>query len=137
MLIRSLYLKDSYPVVAIGGATKGQNVATEQFINEEFLWSVNPVVCTVYDSNHDTYGSISPATDLKISETTINGITNYSEFLPFGNKDERLLKVAIGVIEGTYPPKKRKTQKKPPKQHSRLRKVLLVPQVDGLSVAAV
>jgi len=106
MLIRSLFLKDSYPVVTIGGVTKGQNVATEQFINEEFLWSVNPVVCTVYDSNHDAGGAISPATDLKISETTIDGVTNYSEFLPFGDPNERLLKVAIGVIEGTYPPEK-------------------------------
>ena len=65
MLIRSLFLKDSYPVVTIGGVTKGQNVATEQFINEEFLWSINPVVCTVYDSNHDAGGAISPATILK------------------------------------------------------------------------
>ena len=106
MLIGSLFLKDSYPVVSIGSATKGQNVATEQFVNEEFLWSVNPVVCTVYNSKHDENGSFVPNADLKISETTIDGITNYSEFLPFGDPNERLLKVAIGVIEGTYPPKK-------------------------------
>ena len=107
MLLRSLYLKEGYPVVSIGSATKGQNVATEQFINEEFQWSVNPVVCRVYDSNHVMgEGSLAPATDLKISETTIDGVTNYSEFLPFGNRNERLLKVAIGVLEGTYPPKK-------------------------------
>ena len=105
MLIGSLFLKDIYPVVSIGSATKGQNVATEQFVNEEFLWSVNPVVCTVYNSKHDENGSFVPNADLKISETTIDGITNYSEFLPFGNPNERLLKVAIGVIEGTYPPK--------------------------------
>ena len=110
MLIRSLSLKDSYPVVTIGGVTKGQNVATEQFINEEFLWSINPVVCTVYDSNHDAGGAISPATDLKISETTIDGVTNYSEFLPFGDPNERMLKVAIGVIDGSYPPKDEKTE---------------------------
>lgn len=108
MLMRSLFLKDSYPVVAIGSATKGQNVATEQFINEEFQWAINPVVCTVYDSTHDinNTGGFAPATDLKISETTIDGVTNYSEFLPFGNPNERLLKVAIGVIDGTYPPPK-------------------------------
>ena len=106
MLIGSLFLKDSYPVVSIGSATKGQNVATEEFVNEEFLWSVNPVVCTVYNSKHNENGSFVPSTDLKISETTIDGITNYSEFLPFGDPNERLLKVAIGVIEGTYPPKK-------------------------------
>ena len=50
------------------------------------------------------------ATDLKVSETTIDGSTNYSEFLPFGTfdkdgKSERLLKIAIGVLDGTYPPK--------------------------------
>lgn len=106
MLIGSLFLKDSYPVVSIGSATKGQNVATEEFVNEEFLWSVNPVVCTVYNSKHNENGSFVPNADLKISETTIDGITNYSEFLPFGDPNERLLKVAIGVIEGTYPPKK-------------------------------
>ena len=110
MLIRSLFLEDVYPIATVGSSTKGQNVATEQFINEEFLWSVNPVVCTVYNSQHDTYGAISPATDLKVSETTIDGSTNYSEFLPFGTfdkdgKSERLLKIAIGVLDGTYPPK--------------------------------
>lgn len=105
MLIRSLFLKDSYPIATIGSTTKGQTVATEQFINEEFRWSVNPVVCTVYNSTHDDWGAISPNDKLKVSETSIDGVTNYSEFLPFGDPNERLLKVAIGVIEGTYPPK--------------------------------
>ncbi len=104
MLIRSLFLKDSYPIATIGSSTKGQTVATEQFINEEFRWSVNPVVCTVYNSTHDDWGAISPNDKLKVSETSIDGVTNYSEFLPFGDPNERLLKVAIGVIEGTYPP---------------------------------
>jgi len=127
MLIRSLYLKDSYPVVAIGGATKGQNVATEQFINEEFLWSINPAVCTVYDSNHDTYGSISPATNLKVSETIIDGITNYSEFLPFGNKDERLLKVALGVIDGSFPPKEDEGTEETTKAQIKIEKSVISP----------
>lgn len=106
MLIHSLFVKDRYPVSSIGSATKGQNVATEQFINDEFRWSVNPVVSTVYNAEHDTYGSYTPHPDLRISETTINGTTNnYSEFLPFGDPNERLLKVALGVIEGTFPPK--------------------------------
>lgn len=99
MLIHSLLVKDEYSVISIGSATKGQNVATEQFINEEFRWSVNPVVSTVYNAEHDTYGSYTPHSDLRISDN------NYSEFLPFGNPNERLLKVALGVIEGTFPPK--------------------------------
>lgn len=127
MLIRSLSLKDSYPVVTIGGVTKGQNVATEQFINEEFLWSINPVVCTVYDSNYDTGGAISPATDLKINETTIGGVTNYSEFLPFGDPNERMLKVAIGVIEGTYPPKKDEETEETTKAQFKIEKSVISP----------
>lgn len=111
MLIRSLFLKDSYPIAAIGSTTKGQTVATEQFINDEFRWSVNPVVCTVYNSTHDDWGAISPNDKLKVSETTIDGVTNYSEFLPFGDPNERLLKVALGVIEGTYPPKEEEEDK--------------------------
>lgn len=112
MLIHSLYIKDTYPIISIGSATKGQNVATEQFINEEFLWSINPVVCTVYNSDHDTYGSYTPHSDLRISETSIDGTTNYSEFLPFGNPNERLLKVALGVIEGTFPPDDKEEEEK-------------------------
>lgn len=106
MLITSLFKENDAPaIIAIGGSTKGQNVATEQFINEEFLWSVHPVVCTVYNSTHDTYGPISPAADFKISETTIDGKTNYNEYLPFGDPQERLLNIAIQTLEGNYPPK--------------------------------
>lgn len=112
MLIRSLFLKDSYPIATIGSSTKGQTVATEQFINEEFRWSVNPVVCTVYNSTHDDWGAIVPNDKLKVSETSIDGVTNYSEFLPFGDPNERLLKVAIGVIEGTYPPQEEEEEDK-------------------------
>lgn len=99
MLIHSLRIEDIYPIISIGSATKGQNVATEQFINEEFRWSINPVVSTVYNAEHDSYGSYTPHPDLRISDN------NYSEFLPFGDPNERLLKVAIGVIERTFPPK--------------------------------
>lgn len=105
MLISSLFVEDSAPaIIPIGSATKGQNVATEAFINEEFRWAVNPVVCTVYNSTHDTYGSFSPIDKFKLSETTIDGKTDYSQFLPFGDPNERFLKIAILTLEGKYPP---------------------------------
>lgn len=85
-------------MIAIGSATKGQNVATEQFINEEFQWSVNPVVCTIYNSEHDTYAGYSPT-------YSVNASTDYLSFLPFGDPQETLLNVALGVLNGTYPPK--------------------------------
>ncbi len=127
MLIRSLYLEESYPVIAIGGATKGQSVATEQFVNEELQWAVNPVVCTVYNSTHENWGSIVPGNQLKVSETTIDGTTDYSEFLPFGDRNERLLKIALGVIEGTYPPKQEESVESKAKASFRIEKSVSSP----------
>ena len=85
-------------LIAIGSSTKGQNVATEQFINEEFQWSVNPGVATIYDSEHDTYPGFKPT-------YSVNASTDYLTFLPFGDEKETLLSVALGVLNGTYPPK--------------------------------
>lgn len=106
MLASCLYQKDGYPaMVLMGSASKGQNVATEQFINETYRWSINPVVCTVYNYEHGEY-VLTPSDDFKISETSINGVTNYDQFLPFGDPKERMLSIAIQTLEGTYPPKK-------------------------------
>ncbi|MBD3590023.1 S41 family peptidase [Bacteroides sp. GM023] len=85
-------------LIAIGSSTKGQNVATEQFVNEEFLWSINPVVCTIYNSEHDTYTGYKPT-------YAVNASTDYLTFLPFGDEKETLLSVALGVLNKTYPPK--------------------------------
>ena len=90
-------------LIAIGSSTKGQNVATEQFINEEFQWSVNPVVATIYDSEHNTYPGFKPT-------YAVNASTDYLTFLPFGDEKEALLSVALGVLNGTYPPKEEETE---------------------------
>lgn len=108
MLISGLYIENEAPaLIAIGSSTKGQNVATEQFVNDELRWSINPAVCTVYNSTHDTYGSFSPVGDFKLSETpTVNGQTDYSQYLPFGDPKERYLNIAIQTLEGKFPPEK-------------------------------
>lgn len=85
-------------LIAIGSSTKGQNVATEQFINEEFMWSVNPVVSVIYNSEHDTYPGFKPT-------YSVNASTDYQTFLPFGDEKETLLSVGLGVLNNTYPPK--------------------------------
>jgi hypothetical protein len=109
MLLTSLYKEEQAPnIIVMGSASKGQTVATEQFINETYRWSVNPVVCTVYNSDHDAGEDafvLVPSDKFKISETSINGTTDYSQFLPFGNPKERMLSIAIQTLEGTYPPK--------------------------------
>ncbi len=84
-------------IIAIGSNTKGQNVATEKFVNEEHLWAVNPAVCIVYNSEYITYSSFQPTYSVSVS-------TDYSNFLSFGDPNETLLRTAIDVLEGTYPP---------------------------------
>lgn len=96
MLMNSLN-KKIQNLIAIGSSTKGQNVATEGFINQEFRWSVHPVVATVYNSEKETYGGFQPT-------YAVSASNDYLNFKPFGDKDEALLSVALGVLNKTYPP---------------------------------
>lgn len=127
MLIGGLYIKDQEPaIIAIGSRTKGQNVATEQFINEEFRWSINPVVCTVYNSMHEEAAPFAPGSkDFEVSESTIDGKTDYRQFLPFGDPNERLLNIAILTLEGKYPPAKPETPT--PSAHFKIEKSVSSP----------
>lgn len=122
MLLTSLYKEDQYPnIIVMGSASKGQTVATEQFINETYRWSVNPVVCTVYNSDHvagEEPFILTPSDQFKISETSIDGTTNYSQFLPFGDPKERMLSIAIQTLEGTYPPKDEDKEEETPSTKS-------------------
>lgn len=96
-------------LIAIGGNTKGQNVATQQFTNPLYRWSINPVVCAIYNSKEETQkGAFEPTYPL--SETS-----DYLRYKPFGDPEEILLNTAIGVLEGTYPPKTPKAEAPQPK----------------------
>lgn len=122
-----LYQEGGTPAIIImGSASKGQNVATEQFVNDIYRWSVNPVVCTVYNYEHSEY-VLTPADDFRISETSIDGTTNYSQFLPFGDPKERLLNIAIQTLEGTYPPAKEDQEETPSTQSFKIEKSVSSP----------
>lgn len=103
MLLHSLNKKILQTLI-IGSSTKGQNVGTEKFINEKFRWAVNPVVCTLYNSDHDTYNTGYKA------NFAVNASTDYLNFLPFGDPKEALLSVALGFLNGTYPPQEEKVR---------------------------
>ncbi len=107
-------------LVAIGSSTKGQNVATEQFVNEEFRWSVTPVVCTIYNSEHDTYSGFK-------ATYSVNASTDYLNFLPFGDPNETLLSVALGFLNGTYPPEDEDTEENRSAQRLKIEKSVSSP----------
>lgn len=85
----------------VGSPITCQGVATEAFISPKYPWSLNPVVCTVKNSAGESGrgGSFTP-------NATVNETNDRSTFLPFGDPKEALLSVALGIINGTYPPAK-------------------------------
>lgn len=87
----------------IGSSIVCPGVATESFAHPKFRWTLNPVVCKVYNSKDESGmgGTFKPT-------YTATENSDLTKFLPFGNKEEVLLSIALGVIDGTYPPKEEK-----------------------------
>lgn len=88
-------LKPYMTVVLIGQTTKGENVATETFLNPKYPWALRPVVCEVFNSEGEAEYSAGFKPNISVSESS------YLEYyLPLGNSDEILLNTALGVMVG-------------------------------------
>ena len=73
-------------------------VATESFVNPKYGWSLNPVVCTVYNSAGEAHMGGNFTAKYTIDQTST---TNLVTYLPLGNKEETLFSAALGIIDGT------------------------------------
>lgn len=93
-------LKPYMTVTLIGQTTKGENVATETFLNPKYPWALRPVVCEVFNSEGESEYSGGFTPNYSISETS-----NLAQYLPLGNPNEILLNKALSLIVGnTEPP---------------------------------
>lgn len=97
-------LKPYMTVVLIGQTTKGENVATETFLNPKYPWTLRPVVCEVFNSN----GEADYSTGFR-PNYSINEASYLENFLPLGNPDEILFNTALGIIAGVIEPPKTRT----------------------------
>jgi len=88
-------LKPYMTVVLIGQTTKGENVATETFINPKYPWAARPVVCEVFNANGEADYSTGFKPDLSINETSY-----LQYYLPLGDFNEILFNTAMGIIAG-------------------------------------
>ena len=88
-------LKPYMTVIIIGQTTKGENVATETFLNPKYPWALRPVVCEVFNSNGEADYSTGFKPDYSINETSY-----LQYYLPLGNSNEILLNTALGLITG-------------------------------------
>lgn len=91
-------LKPSMNVVLIGATTKGENVATEAFVNRQYNWSIRPVVCLVYNSKEE-----SNYANGFVPQYSVNEFADLRYFLPLGNPEEALLNTALRLIAGEIP----------------------------------
>lgn len=86
----------------LGASLPSSGVATESFINPRHGWSLNPVVCTVYNCAGESHSGGTFTALHSIAETSQENLVTY---LPLGDQKETMLGIALGVIDGTYPPK--------------------------------
>ena len=80
----------------VGSSVACRGFATERFISPQFPWAVNPVVCSVANSEGETGENGTFAPNKTVSETS-----NLAKFLPFGDPNEALLSAVITLIDGT------------------------------------
>lgn len=92
----------------VGNVVNSYGLATERYVHPTYPWSLNPVVCTVYnkEDDPDLGRTLSYKPNVSVDETA-----NLAKFLPFGNEKEALLSVALGMIDGTYVPEEKKRSK--------------------------
>jgi hypothetical protein len=78
----------------VGSSVACWGAATERFISTETNWAVNPIVCTVSNSDGVTGAGGSFTPNVSLSETS-----DLSRYLPLGNPEEALLHAVIQLID--------------------------------------
>lgn len=88
-------LRPYMEVIVVGDQTEGKNVGSLSYKNEELKLIMQPIVCKVYNANHESDYSNGFKADVVAKESN-----NLAQFLPFGDTNELLLSTALALIEG-------------------------------------
>ncbi|NDV56593.1 S41 family peptidase [Bacteroides sp. 519] len=92
-------------VVVIGRQTEGKNVASQPYFNDDETWEMHPIVALISNSEgfSDYKNGFEPDYDQgDIFDYDDKGYVSFVDILPLGDPNERLLKVALELIDGTY-----------------------------------
>ena len=103
MIINSL--RPYMNVVVIGEQTEGKNVGSRLYTSSDKKWEMHPIVCQISNSEKysDYANGFSP--DYELYEAFIPTVANPNQVIPvevheLGDKNERLLNVALNLIDG-------------------------------------
>lgn len=93
------FLKPYMQVIVIGEQTEGKNVGSVTFPDVTGKWEMHPIVAQLFNSAGFTEYSTGFIPDYPVHEFD----NDFVHFLPFGDKNEALLRVALGMMNGTPP----------------------------------
>lgn len=102
MVINSL--KPFMNVVVIGETTVGKNVGSTEYISTDKMWAIHPIVCQLYNSDGFTDYADGIRPDKELMEAFVfadDQTVTPVEVFPLGDLNERMLKAAIEMIDGT------------------------------------
>ena len=93
-------------VVLIGEQTAGKNVASSIFTSEDNSWEISPIIARIFNSerNSDYTNGFSPDYFLNEAFTPTEqnpNVVTLNEVREFGDENERLLRVALNLINET------------------------------------
>lgn len=88
-------------VVLIGDKTEGKNLGSNEYTDDENLWTMHPIVCQIY--NKDKESEYEKGFDPHFSSGEIGELYRLEEL---GNPDEVLLNIALSVITNRIPAEK-------------------------------
>ncbi|MBR6538466.1 MAG: peptidase S41, partial [Bacteroides sp.] len=88
-------LRPYMEVIVVGDKTEGKNVGSLAYSNEALQLIMRPIVCKIYNANHESDYSDGFKADVSVKESS-----NLARFLPFGDTNELLLGTTLGLIGG-------------------------------------
>ncbi|MBQ8673549.1 MAG: peptidase S41 [Bacteroides sp.] len=94
MLINGL--KPYMEVILIGSNTKGVPYGLESFSTEQFRYTLNLVVCEIFNA----LGTADYSSGFK-PDVSVSSLSDFTRVLPLGNPDEELLHAALSLITDT------------------------------------
>ncbi len=88
-------LRPYMEVIVVGDKTEGKNVGSLAYSSKELQLIMRPIVCKIYNVNHESDYSDGFKADVSVKESS-----NLARFLPFGDTNELLLGTTLGLIGG-------------------------------------
>lgn len=93
-------------VIIIGETTVGKNVGSSEYESDDKAWIMHPIICQILNSKGFTDYTDGFKPDYPKGEAFDYDEEGYIEDIPvlcdLGNENERLLKIALALIDGSY-----------------------------------